>query len=689
MTISVRDLMDGDTELVSEQALNNNLTSDGRTPYLPFTLRELITPQYEVAVDSGDTGWENWVDQHAEERVVYRPETREQVIAAVVQKAHSDGKIRAVGSGHSHSNAPEPPDHYIDLNPGNPGSEADNGLNDTLPNGPDDSEPDEWLHEDGTLSSIDDRRDHGDAEVPPLDREHLERLQAGITLRRLNRHLLHPNGKALNNMGSFDGQTIAGAVNTSTHGTGVRLPSISDSVESVEMATVPESASGEPIVRSYRIEPSDGVTDREAFEADIDQHRTALIQDDDIFHSAVVGYGCMGVAYAYTMRVRDSYWLREETELFTWDGLVTELKNGNGEVTSDSVEAFLTRSDGNTDCRHTVILVNIATDQVDSIGDLFTHEAHGVGRHEEAGNPLCLVKRHYELDESEIPEEPENFPPFGRTDDRWPPERKPEIFRYIGKQVSDIHLLAPNKDKPTLLHNGFFHGSDTDSPFIGGGNKSAWYVALRRIRDGGANNSEHYHPIAPIPPTMTTEAGVELGNLVDAAEATRQTVQRIEQQDAVPNKLNGGKGKNVFFPVPMGIRFTASSEHYLSPEYDRKTAMIEVPLPIYDGLSAKPLQGLPSLTFGENRDHVIVPALRQLHNHLVFTGDPGDPDFDARPHMGKHNEVGRDWLEANYARFESDGDETAWMDVYRRFNQFGTFDNEFTDQLGISQSGDS
>lgn len=135
----------------------------------------------------------------------------------------------------------------------------------------------------------------------------------------------------------------------------------------------------------------------------------------------------------------------------------------------------------------------------------------------------------------------------------------------------------------------------------------------------------------------------------------------------------------------MGIRFTASSGHYLSPEFGRKTAMLGVPLPVYADISANTLQEIPALSFTENRDHVILPALSQLHNHLVYTGDPDDFAFDARPHMDKHNTVGKGWLDANYDRFDSDGKETAWMDVYRRFNHFGTFDNEFTDQLGISQ----
>lgn len=685
MAISVRSLMDDDADSVSQQAVNQNLTADGETPYRPFSLRELITPQYiygapnepyEVYVRSRDNVWSNWVGQHAEDRNRYQIANREQIVTALVERVRSgdDSKIRAVGSGHSHSNAPEPPENYMDLNRGGPESSEDNGANDVLQN---EHEGNHWLKSDDQLSSIQSERNTSGHETYPLDREHLKRLEAGVTLRRLNRHILDENGYALKNMGSFDGQTIAGAINTSTHGTGVRLSSVADSVESVEIVTVPKSASGKPIVRSYRIEPEDGITDRESFEADTDRHRTELIQDDDVFYSTVVGYGCMGVAYAYTLHVRDSYWLREDVELMSWEALRSKLANDHGEVTDESVEAFLRQSDGDgRKCRHTQVLVNIAADQVD-VEYVNSHEGHGQGIHEEVGNPLCMVTRHYEISGSDIPSKPDNFPPFGRTDHRWPPERPPQTLRYLGKDLS-IHLLANNVDKPSLLHSGLFHGTYDSHPFIGNFDKSAWYVALRRLRDGGGPNaSEHYHPEPPEPPTPTTEVGVELGNIVDAVEGAREKIVDIEMTKNVPGKWYDTKGENVFFPAPMGLRFTASSDHYLSPEHGRKTAMLEVPLPIYR-VQTKDLQGIPALSFQENKDHVVLPSLTKLHDHLVLSGGSSDIDFDARPHMGKHNTVDDDWLRANYDRYDT------WLDVYKRFNRFGTFDNKFTDQLGIS-----
>jgi hypothetical protein len=60
--------------------------------------------------------------------------------------------------------------------------------------------------------------------------------------------------------------------------------------------------------------------------------------------------------------------------------------------------------------------------------------------------------------------------------------------------------------------------------------------------------------------------------------------------------------------------------------------------------------------------------------------------------MGKHNTVGKGWLRANYDYFDANAPEfpedaeVGWLQVYNRFNAFGTFDNKFTEQLGISNS---
>lgn len=647
MAVSLQSILDDGTRSMREQASNNNLS------YGCFSLRELITPQYDLDVESSTKKWSNWVGEHERERTVYRPSNRKELISAVVKKVRSGEGVRAVGSGHSHSNAPAPPGNYIELNPGEPGDSGSGGLNNTLGhNG--------WLKNN-------------------LNEEYLKRLEAGTILRRLNRHILHEDGKALPNMGSFDGQTIAGAVNTSTHGTGIGLKSISDLVESVEIVTVPKSVCGDPIVKMYRIEPSDGITDREAFEADAGEHDTELIQDDDIFRSVVVGYGCMGVVYAYTLKVMDTYWLREETTLMAW----SELKSKLGQ-TKESVKSFLNKGG----CRHTMILVNLAAEQVPNKNKwLRQHEAHGVGQHEDYQDPVCLVRRHYVVED--IPDKPSgNDMPWrpnaweaGIADERWPPERRKKTARDIGKAFSQFHPLKPNKKTAKQLHNNFFHPEHKREPFVKERDETVWYVALRRLRDrGNQNSSEHRHPQPP-QPAPSTELAVPVGDVVKAVDAVRERVRNVKQGDQIPEdeKNATGEGRDLFFGAPMGVRFTAPSEHFLSPEYERETAMVEVPLPV-NNANAFWRTKVPALTQDEMRDWVVEPALTKIQDHLRSS-------LPARPHMGKHNTVAAGDLDEMYDHFDasnSDDIDTGWYQAYKRFNAFGTFDNKFTDeQLGL------
>src|SRR3954468_22770979 len=83
---------------------------------------------------------------------------------------------------------------------------------------------------DGTLLSLD-RLDR----VLDVDRASgLVRVEAGIGLRQLVR-ALHAHGLALPNLGDVDAQSLAGALATGTHGTGVRLGNLSTAVTAMEL----------------------------------------------------------------------------------------------------------------------------------------------------------------------------------------------------------------------------------------------------------------------------------------------------------------------------------------------------------------------------------------------------------------------------------------------------------------------
>lgn len=151
-----------------------------------------------------------------------------------------------------------------------------------------------------------------------VDPSRLVWTEAGIRLRDLNR-ILHERGLALSNMGGYDGQTVAGVISTSTHGSGIGFGPIADAVRSLDLV----AAGG--IV--HRVEPHDGPTDADAFR--LKHPERELVQDDDAFHAVVVGIGCMGIVYGVTLAVEPAYCLREVRTLATWDEVKADLLAGD------------------------------------------------------------------------------------------------------------------------------------------------------------------------------------------------------------------------------------------------------------------------------------------------------------------------------------------------------------------------
>jgi hypothetical protein len=148
--------------------------------------------------------------------------------------------------------------------------------------------------------------------------ERLVRVEAGMRIRDLNRWLDREQGLALSNMGGYDGQTVAGVISTSTHGSGLRFGPLSDFVRSVDLV----AAGGQ----RYRIEPEHGPTDRELWEPEHPDWE--LVQDDDRFAAVRVGMGCLGVIYAVILVVEPGYLLTEVRRPSTWEDLREDLHRG-------------------------------------------------------------------------------------------------------------------------------------------------------------------------------------------------------------------------------------------------------------------------------------------------------------------------------------------------------------------------
>jgi L-gulono-1,4-lactone dehydrogenase len=132
----------------------------------------------------------------------------------------------------------------------------------------------------------------------PDDTSTVVRVSGGMTIHDLNA-ALDQRGLALINMGSYDGQTLAGVISTSTHGSGITLGSFPSAVE----ALIIMKADGQLV----QIEPANGVTDPAKFA--LHGGKVELMQDNNFFHAAV----------------RRQFWLSETITLHKWTDLRGQL----------------------------------------------------------------------------------------------------------------------------------------------------------------------------------------------------------------------------------------------------------------------------------------------------------------------------------------------------------------------------
>ncbi|HUR30457.1 MAG TPA: FAD-binding protein [Saprospiraceae bacterium] len=211
----------------------------------------------------------------------FYPENVEDIQAIVIEAEKEKLRVRAVGSGHSFSEAAKGSDFMMDMK--------------RLRNAK--------LYKTSVKASY--------------QQNHYVIADAGITIRRINR-LLDEMGLALENMGAVDFQTISGALMTGTHGTGIKKPAFPDMVRSLRIV-----ATGGELIQ---IEPTDGITDPSLHAA---SESFKLIQDDDIFYSTVLSFGGMGIVYQIVFEVVPRFMIHEMRYLEKWSVLKQQLLSGD------------------------------------------------------------------------------------------------------------------------------------------------------------------------------------------------------------------------------------------------------------------------------------------------------------------------------------------------------------------------
>ena len=136
--------------------------------------------------------WKNWAgNEIAHPTSIESPRSEEEVVSIVRSAADRGEKVKIPGSGHSFTPAAVTDGRMVRIN-------ALNG-------------------------------------IYSIDRSRMEvRVGAGTTLSDLNR-LLAVEGLAMANLGDIAYQTVAGAISTSTHGTGVALPGLAAQVTAMRI----------------------------------------------------------------------------------------------------------------------------------------------------------------------------------------------------------------------------------------------------------------------------------------------------------------------------------------------------------------------------------------------------------------------------------------------------------------------
>ena len=227
--------------------------------------------------------WKNFAgNQIAQPLQIFRPRNFAELLSVIREAQRNQRRVKAAGSGHSHSEVALTSDFLIDTH----------GLNKVL-------KLDETVLKNNVATAT------------------LVHAECGIRIRDLNEEL-DKRGLALLNMGGYTAQTIIGAISTGTHGSGITLGPLADFIESLELLAEDGTI--------YRIEPSNGITDAEKFRA---RYRgVTLVQNDDWFHSVAISLGVMGVVYSVILRVTQKYWLQETRTVSTWNVVKEELRAG-------------------------------------------------------------------------------------------------------------------------------------------------------------------------------------------------------------------------------------------------------------------------------------------------------------------------------------------------------------------------
>lgn len=604
--------------------------------------------------------WENWIDDFGTiigNRFFMEPKNLKELKANIQFALDNEKKIKVVGSGHSHSKVAKPYDFNAVI--------STDKLRGKLKKYP-------WLKKD-VLTGL----QEGSLPNEPDFVKSYVRVKSGTPLRTIFSKILAKEDLGLINIGPFDAQKIGGLVNTNTHGTGINLPGFTDMVRSVEMFVIVPQEDGSDKVELWVIEPTAGISDPNQFRRLNDGRY--LVQNDDVFYSVVCGYGLFGVAYSYTLAVRDLYWMKEESEPMLWGELETILDNLtetnhppklSGTYSSDLYNPDTQQVERNI-IKNKQVKLYINTAEVVNGGGITNNTNVRVDTWKE-------VFRDYKPDTHD-----DSIKDIHKI---WPPMKEREcalvfVIRKLSDQLSNPSGLR-NKPNPLvleLLRAQFFNKKGVE-PFLNKYSESAYYRSIRRGRD----NTLKYDKSLPKSIAKFDNTEYERDPIPQDYGPSIEICVPIEHtKDAIEKFMNKIADTGLKFIAPVGVRFVASSDHFLSPTQGRTSTYIELAgvLPSRDMFDVRPTHANEDYESFKRR---VWPDFMKEYNKAfrkIFDGlaqeIPG-----IRFHKGKFNRYHRKLLSVHYPDTFN-----KWHSMYRLFSSSGFIDCPVTEKWQLQSGG--
>lgn len=257
--------------------------------------------------------WQNYIGSvDVTVDTYWQPQSLGELVYIVQQAEASDKHVHAVGAGYSYEDLAATPDFMVDMR-----------------------------RLDRVLTGLIDGDTLSPAIAPGWRDRHssgsrrLIHVEAGIRLYDLNRHLTEMH-LALPTMGGAQGQRLAGAFSTSTHGSDYALPPMCDFVRAVHLVT----SGGREIWIESASDPvtSDDAGLRRAIDACPDLQ---IMRDDELLEAVRVGLGRFGVIYSVVYEVWPAFRLAEFAQQLPWSDVSRALARGVGRPDGENPFAAL------------------------------------------------------------------------------------------------------------------------------------------------------------------------------------------------------------------------------------------------------------------------------------------------------------------------------------------------------------